>query len=144
MGRSWRTEIKVRWGEADPMGIAFYPRYFTWFDHATHELFASSGRTLLTMLREEGLSVPIAECGAKFRAPVFADDELMVVSTAAEVRSRFFRIEHVVERAGEEVGTGFEVRVVARLGENGRLEVARVPEGLRAWLEGVDPPPKAQ
>ena len=126
------------------MGIVFYPTYFTWFDHATHELFASSGRTLLTMLREDGTSVPIAECGAKFRAPVFADDELVVVSTAAEVRSRFFRIDHVVERAGEEVATGFELRVAARLGENGRLEVSRVPEELRTWLEGGDPAPEDQ
>ena len=126
------------------MGIVFYPTYLTWFDHATHELFASSGRTLLTRLREDGTSVPIAECGAKFRAPVFADDELVVVSTAAEVRSRFFRIDHVVERAGEEVATGFELRVVARLGEDGRLEVARVPEELRTWLEGGGPAPGAQ
>ncbi len=121
------------------MGIVFYPSYLTWFDHATHELFASSGRTLLTRLREDGTSVPIAECGAKFRAPVFADDELVVVSTAAEVRTRFFRIDHLVERAGEEVAAGFELRVVARLGVNGRLEVARVPEELRTWLEGGDP-----
>ena len=126
------------------MGIVFYPTYLTWFDHATHELFASSGRTLLTRFREDGTSVPIAECGARFRAPVFADDELVVVSTAAEVRSRFFRIDHAVERAGEEVATGFERRVVARLGENGRLEVARVPEELRTWLEGGDPAPEAQ
>ena len=125
------------------MGIVFYPTYFTWFDHATHELFAASGRSLLTRLREDGTSVPIAECGAKFRAPVFADDELVVVSTAAEVRSRFFRIEHLVERAGQEVATGFELRVVARLGERGRLEVSRVPEELRAWLEGGDPAAKA-
>lgn len=126
------------------MGIVFYPTYLVWFDHATHELFASSGRTLLTRLREDGTSVPIAECGAKFRAPVFADDELVVVSTAAEVRSRFFRIDHVVERSGEEVATGFELRVVARLGESGRLEVARVSEELRTWLEGGDPAPAAQ
>ena len=62
------------------MGIVFYPTYFAWFDHATHRLFASSGRTLLEQLRQEGMSVPIVECGARFLAPVFADDELEVVS----------------------------------------------------------------
>jgi YbgC/YbaW family acyl-CoA thioester hydrolase len=139
MGRSWRTPIKVRWGEADPMGIVFYPRYFTWFDHATHELFASSGRTLLTLLREEGVSVPIVECGAKMRAPVFADDELVVTSTAAEVGTRFIRIEHVVERGQEQVASGFEVRVVARVADGGRLEASRVPDALREWLAGEEP-----
>ena len=118
------------------MGIAFYPGYFAWFDHATHELFAASGRSLLTRLREDGLSVPLAECGARFRAPVFADDELVVISSAAEIRSRSFRLEHRVERSGEEVASGFELRVVARLGEGGRLEMTRMPDEMRDWLSG--------
>ena len=136
MGHSHRTAIKVRWGEADPMGIVFYPTYFAWFDHATHELFAASGRSLMTRLKQDGVSVPIAECGARFRAPVFADDDLEVVSTAGEVGPRSFRIEHRVERNGSRVATGFEVRVVARVAGGGRLEVLEIPDELRALLEG--------
>jgi acyl-CoA thioesterase FadM len=71
---------------------------------------------------------------------VFADDELDVISTPTEVRSRSLRVEHVVERAGQEVATGFELRVAARLDEAGRLEITKMPEELRAWLEGDDPP----
>lgn len=120
------------------MGIVFYPTYFAWFDHATHELFASSGRSLITRLREDGISVPIAECGARFLAPVFADDELDLTATVVDVRSRSLRVEHVAERAGEPVATGFENRVVARM-DDGRLQVRRMPEDLRAWLEGAEP-----
>lgn len=118
------------------MGIVFYPIYFAWFDHATHGLFASSGRTLLTWLREDGISVPIAECGARFRAPVFAGDELVVVSSVIDVGSRSFRVDHQVERDGDNAATGFEKRVVARLQENNRLEVVPMPEDLRTWLAG--------
>jgi acyl-CoA thioester hydrolase len=139
VGRTGRTTVKVRWGETDPMGIVFYPTYYAWFDHATHELVAASGRTLLERLREDGLSVPIAECGATFRAPVFADEDLVVVSTAADVRTHTIRVEHRVERAGEEVATGFELRVCARLGDAGRLEVVHLPDELRDWLEGSGP-----
>jgi acyl-CoA thioester hydrolase len=144
VGRSQRTTIKVRWGETDAMGIVFYPSYFAWFDHASHELFAASGRSLMTRLREDGVSVPISECGARFRAPVFADDELVVVSTATDVRSRSLRVDHAVERDGQQVATGFELRVVARLQEGGRLEITKMPDELRSWLEGEDPPPAAQ
>src|SRR5512134_2621259 len=123
MGASRSTTIKVRWGETDAMGIVFYPTYLAWFDHATHELFASSGRDLMTRLREDGVSFPIAECGARFRAPVFAGEELVVTATVGEVRSRSFRVEHRVERDGAEVADGFELRVVASLEENGALAV---------------------
>ncbi len=120
------------------MGIVFYPTYLAWFDHATHELFASSGRSLMTRLREDGISVPIAECGARFLAPVFADDELVLTASVGEVRSRSLRVEHLAERAGKTVATGFELRVVARL-DDGRLQVRRMPDELRAWLSGEDP-----
>jgi acyl-CoA thioester hydrolase len=136
MGRSWPTTFKVRWGETDAMGIVFYPTYLAWFDHATHELFSSSGRGLMATMREDGISVPIAECGARFRAPVFAGEEVVVTATVGEVRSRSFRIEHRVERDGTEVATGFELRVVARLQTDGTLEVLRMPDGMRTWLAG--------
>ena len=136
MGRSHRTPIIVRWGETDPMGIVFYPTYFAWFDHATHQMFASSGRTLLDRLREDGISVPIAECGARFRAPVFADDELVVESSAMEIEPTSFRMEHRIQRDGRTVATGSERRVVARMGDAGRLEVTPMPDDLSGWLAG--------
>jgi acyl-CoA thioester hydrolase len=116
------------------MGIVFYPTYFAWFDHATHGMFASSGRTLLDRLREDGVSVPIAECGARFAAPVFVDDELVVNSSAVDVEPTSLRMEHRVMRDGRIVANGFEKRVVARMGENGRLEVTSMPGDLQAWL----------
>jgi acyl-CoA thioester hydrolase len=119
MARSRATTIKVRWGETDAMGIVFYPTYLAWFDHATHELFASSGRGLMERLREDGISVPITECGASFRAPVFAGEELVVTATVGEVRSRSLRVEH---------------RVVASLDPGGKLTVRQMPADLRAWL----------
>jgi YbgC/YbaW family acyl-CoA thioester hydrolase len=134
MSRTFGTTITVRWGESDPMGIVFYPTYFAWFDHATHQMFASSGRSLLMLLREDGISVPIAECGATFRAPVFADDELVVASTARQVGTRSFTMDHRVEREGELVANGFEKRVVARMRDDGRLEVTSMSEELRDWL----------
>ena len=28
--------IRVQWGDCDPAGIVFYPRYFEWFDAVHH------------------------------------------------------------------------------------------------------------
>lgn len=122
------------------MGIVFYPTYFAWFDHATHRLFASSGRSLLELLKDDGISVPIVECGARFRAPVFADDALEVVSSVEDVDARSFRMDHRVERSGELVASGFEKRVAARVFEGGRLKITAIPSELRDWLIGSAAP----
>ena len=122
------------------MGIVFYPTYFAWFDHATHRLFASSGRTLLERLKDDGISVPIVECGARFRAPVFADDELEVVSSVEDVDARSFRMDHRVERSGELVANGFEKRVAARVLDDRRLKITSMSSELREWLIGSAAP----
>src|SRR5438067_9683493 len=36
--RSRRTTVRVRWGDADPAGIVYYPNFFGWFALGTLEL----------------------------------------------------------------------------------------------------------
>ena len=38
-----RKEIQVEWGDCDPAGIVYYPRFFEMFDSCTNALFESVG-----------------------------------------------------------------------------------------------------
>ena len=52
--------LKVRWSEADPAGIVFYPCFYGWFDLGTEALFASNGLAWPAMCRaERRVGVPI-------------------------------------------------------------------------------------
>ena len=63
--------VKVRWSEADPAGIVFYPRFFEWFDLATEALFESVGLPWPELFPKFGIvGVPIVESGARFQSPV--------------------------------------------------------------------------
>jgi acyl-CoA thioesterase FadM len=33
------TTVQVRWGDVDPAGIVFYPRFFEWYDLGCEALF---------------------------------------------------------------------------------------------------------
>ena len=45
--------IRVQWGDCDPAGIVFYPRYFEWFDACTILLFEkATGMTKIRMLEK--------------------------------------------------------------------------------------------
>ena len=137
MGRMSRTAFRARWGESDPIGIVFYPNILSWFDQAAHELMRGPDQTMASFMSETGYAMPIAECGARFHAPVHYDDELVVVTSVVDLRTRSFRLEHVLDRDGEQLATGFEIRVVARRDAvSGRLETLEIPEHVRAWLAG--------
>ena len=38
-----RRTVRIEWGDCDPAGIVFYPRYFAMFDASTSYLFEAAG-----------------------------------------------------------------------------------------------------
>ena len=89
--------VKVRWSEADPAGIVFYPRFFEWFDLGTEALFESLGLPWREMFPAERIvGVPIVESGARFASPVRYGDAVRIETTVSEVREKTFRVEHEV------------------------------------------------
>ena len=93
--------VKVRWSEADPAGIVFYPRFFEWFDLGTEALFESVGMPWRELFPAERIvGVPIVETGARFASPVRYGDEVRIQTTVSEVREKTFRVEHEVSVGG--------------------------------------------
>jgi len=46
-----RKTIHVEWGDCDPAGIVYYPRYFAYFDNCTSALFEAAGLPKHQMLK---------------------------------------------------------------------------------------------
>lgn len=137
-GRRIEYRLRVRWGEADPFGIAFYPSFYTWMDQATHELLRSPGATFADLFVSTGYGFPIVEAGCRFRAPARYDDELTVTATVTELRGRSFTVEHRFTRGDTPIADGFEARVFARRDPDDpeRLVTSALPDHLRAFLRG--------
>ncbi|HWN04288.1 MAG TPA: thioesterase family protein [Candidatus Dormibacteraeota bacterium] len=135
--------VKVRWSEADPAGIVFYPRFFEWFDLGTEALFESLGLRWAEMFpASQIVGVPIVESGARFASPVRYGDEVRIETTVSEVREKTFRVEHEVSVGPRHCATGFEVRAwVARPEHPGGALAARpIPPRVVARLKGEPSP----
>jgi YbgC/YbaW family acyl-CoA thioester hydrolase len=136
--RESRTTLRVRFGETDMAGIVFYPNFFAYFDIATQALFAVGPIDLPAQMKAGGFGFPIAESGAKFLAPLSYDDEITIVTTVAEVRTRSLRVEHAVYRGDLLCATGFEARVHGRKKSDGSgVELTPIPPQLVTWLTGA-------
>jgi YbgC/YbaW family acyl-CoA thioester hydrolase len=131
--------VKVRWSEADPAGIVFYPRFFEWFDLGTEALFESIGLPWRELFpTSQIVGVPIVETGARFASPVRYGDAVRIETTVSEVHEKTFRVEHEVSVDGRRCATGFEVRAwVARPASPGGALAARpIPAHVVARLMG--------
>jgi 4-hydroxybenzoyl-CoA thioesterase len=131
------TTVQVRWGDADPAGIAFYPRFFEWYDIGTEALFASIGLVWADTFPRYGVvGVPIVETGSRFVAPVRYGDLVTVSTRVAWVRTKTFRVEHDLAVGDTRCAEGFEVRAwVALPGTaGGRLSAVPIPPEVAARL----------
>jgi acyl-CoA thioesterase FadM len=131
------VEIQVRWSESDPAGIAFYPRFFEWFDIGCDALFGSLGLPWPVLFPQYSIvGVPIVECGARFVSPVRYGDTMKVTATIAWVKEKTFRVDYDVTVGDRHCASGFEVRAwVARPTTPGdRLHARSIPPEVVAKL----------
>jgi len=105
--------IRVQWGDCDPAGIVFYPRYFEWFDACTILLFEkATGLTKIKMLAKyNGAGLALVEAGAAFQLPSQYGDDIEIETRIKEFGRSSFSVLHRVTKGGAPALEGFEKRV---------------------------------
>src|SRR5262249_29710616 len=104
--------IRIEWGDCDPAGIVFYPRYFEMFEPCIATLFErATGMTKYQMLRAyQFAGYPVVEARAKFSAPAKYGDDVVAETTISEFRRSSFDVHHRVFNADKLAVEGFETR----------------------------------
>jgi 4-hydroxybenzoyl-CoA thioesterase len=133
-----RRHVTIEWGDCDPAGIVFYPRYFAMFDAGTAALFAAAlGYGKAEMLRRFGIvGFPMVETSAQFLVPSRFGDEVVIESAVSTFGGSSFAITHRLLRGETLAVTCAEKRVwVGRHpGDPERLKGLPLPEEVRTRL----------
>jgi 4-hydroxybenzoyl-CoA thioesterase len=87
---------RIEWGDCDPAGIIYYPRYFEIFDVSTAMLVERAlGMKKIDYLKAfDFLGHPVVETRAQFRAPTRFGDEVAIASTVVHCGRSSFKVEH--------------------------------------------------
>jgi 4-hydroxybenzoyl-CoA thioesterase len=105
--------VRIEWGDCDPAGIVFYPRYFAMFDHSTTSLItAATGLSKYDLIQiYDFAGYPMVDTRARFMIPCRFGEDVTIESTFAKIGRSSFDIEHRVFKKGELCLEGFETRV---------------------------------
>jgi len=107
-----RKEIHVEWGDCDPAGIVYYPRFFEYFDSCTNALFERAGFRKQEMLKTFGLlGIPMIDTRAQFYAPAAFGDTVVVESRITEWGRSSFQVAHKLYKGDQLAAEGSEKRV---------------------------------
>ena len=128
--------FRIEWGDCDPAGIVFYPRYFAMFDHSTTMLISSaSGLTKYELLKKYDMAgYPMVDTRARFMVPTRFGDDVTIESGFTKVGKSSFDIHHKLLKNGELALEGFETRVwVGRDPQDpSRIKSKPIPDDLAA------------
>jgi len=108
-----RREIQIEWGDCDPFGIVFFPRYFEYFDACTNALFHQAlGIKKAEMLRRYKIAgIPLVQASCNFLIPSSYGDVVHVESTVTEWGTSSFTVQHKLFRDDALAVEGVEKRV---------------------------------
>jgi 4-hydroxybenzoyl-CoA thioesterase len=108
-----RKEILIEWGDCDPFGIVFFPRYFEYFDGCTNALFHHAlGYPKAEMLKRFQIAgIPLVQASCNFLVPSSFGDVVSVASRVTKWGTSSFAVEHKLFRGETLAVQGLEKRV---------------------------------
>jgi 4-hydroxybenzoyl-CoA thioesterase len=123
--------VRIEWGDCDPAGIIFYPRYFEFFDASTSALFERA----LGMTKHEYLKAydfaghPLVNVHSRFLLPTRFGDDVIIESMVTEFHRSSFDVRHRLSKNATLAVEGFETRVWVRGdGARGQMKAVPVPQ----------------
>ena len=133
-----RRALRIEWGDCDAAAIVFYPRYFAFFDAASHFLFERAmGMKMAPMTKQYGvMGIPMVDTRARFHTPCGYGDDVEIESRVVRFGRSSFDVEHRLAREGTLCVECWETRVwvAADPAEPRNLRGITIPDEIRARL----------
>lgn len=100
--------IRVRYGETDQMGHAYYANYLYWFEQARGAWCRDRGFTYKS-LEQQGVLLPVVEAHLRYKGEVKYDDWITVRVWVNEIKRSAMKFEYEVvnESSGATVTEGY-------------------------------------
>ena len=78
------TKVRVRYGETDQMGVAYYGNYATYFEVGRVETLRNIGLSY-RKIEENGIMLPVSEFNVKYLNPIKYDDVVTIKTKLSSV-----------------------------------------------------------
>lgn len=127
-----RFALRVRYGDTDQMGFAYYANYLRWFEIGRAEMLRDLGLSYRSVEEDLGVSLPVLEASCRYHRPARYDDALVVETAVAVLKRASVRFAYrVLREDGELLAEGHTEHCF--LARDGRP--VRMPHALEVLME---------
>lgn len=129
-----RFAIRVRYGDTDQMGFAYYGNYLRWFEIGRAELLRAAGLSYREV-EAGGIRLPVLEARCRYLKPARYDDLLVVETAVAAIGRASVTFAYRIRQRPAETLLAWGSTEHCFLDADGRP--VRAPEALAALLRRV-------
>jgi 4-hydroxybenzoyl-CoA thioesterase len=132
--RITRRKHFIEFGDCDPAGIVYFPRYLEWFDAALQNHFRECGLAKADVVAKYGfVAFPVVDLKVTYSTPSTFHEEVVIETEILEIRRSSFVTRHRLLRAAIVAVEAVETRVWAgRHPEDpARFQGVAIPDEVR-------------
>ena len=136
MSKTTTLSVEIRFGDCDPAGIVFFPRYHRWMDAASLHFFMTCGVPPWHVLETTTgiIGTPLLEHHARFVKSATYGERLTISTCVEEWRAKVFIQKHTIRRGDDLICESRETRAfcVRDPGDRARIHAVPIPEDVLA------------
>jgi YbgC/YbaW family acyl-CoA thioester hydrolase len=131
------TDMRIGWGDLDPLGIVFYPRYYAWMDECGHLFFKTAGIPCEVMWQERGIVFGLVETGSRYFKAGRYHQNIRIITRITSLDSKTLTFSHVVQDAedGSRMVEGTEKRICMDASDPENLKAIDIPKDVFSILK---------
>lgn len=130
------TRLRVRYAETDKMGVVHHSNYYVWFELGRSEFCRARGFSYRDMEDEHDALLVVGESYCRYKSPAYYEDELIIRTQIARVRSRSIVFVYQVFRPsdGKAIAEGETLHIVV----NKDYKICSLPDRYKDMLTDGD------
>jgi len=131
------VERKIMWGDLDPLGIVFYPRYYEWIDGCSHLFFESLNLSLKFLGEKRSINFGLIETGCRYFKPGRYHQTIRIVTQLDELGKKTILLRHQILLAND--GTlmleAYEKRICMDTSDPQEIKARNIPDDINSILK---------
>jgi acyl-CoA thioester hydrolase len=125
-----KSEIKVRYGETDQMGIVNNAVYPAWFEIGRTELFDDL-QLPYSEMEKKGIMLPLSELHIKYHSPAYYGDTVIIETRVQKMPGVRIVFDYEISHNGHLITSGQTIQAFI---DAATRRPIRIPEDLKSAL----------
>jgi len=126
------------WGDLDPLGIVFYPRFYEWIDACGHLFFEKINLNMMALWRDKRIAFGLVETSCRYFKPGKYLGIIRITTSIDTLEERTVLLRHNIRASNDALmAEGLEKRICLDVSDPENFRAIYIPPDIYNVLESA-------